>query len=331
MERIEVTSYEKNCKSVEYVLHSYELPFQKILGDSASGEKLFRYVTTAPDDIANTIVTNLTECINTKNKDTYVINERVEATVSDYLQELAEKLKQPKKVPQIIEELNPLTEPFVKFRKDLLVMIVIAAAVSLSGLYTDNAAVVIGAMLISPLLGPITAFSFNAAIGEPMRMAKSAVYGFLLILAVIASAAIISLGLSWFVELPITEEINLRTTTSPTDIVIGVLLGIAGGMAMVSSLPGILVGVAIAAALVPPAAVTGIGIAMLDPNVFGGAALLTSSNIMGLLIGCMIIFFLYGVNPRNYHEKEKARKYILVTIGMYSFIGIILTLVGLVY
>lgn len=175
----------------------------------------------------------------------------MEATISDYLQKLAEKVRQPKKVAPVVEELLPLTDPFTKFKKDLLIMIVIASIVAVAGLFGNSPAVVIGAMLISPLLEPITAFSFNAAVGRPLKMRQSALSGFILIIAVVAAGAIVTSLASIFMDLPITDEINLRTTTSPIDIGISILLGIAGGIAMVSSIPGILVGVAIAAALVP--------------------------------------------------------------------------------
>lgn len=223
-----------------------------------------------------------------------------------------------------MEELLPLTDPFTKFKKDLLIMIVIASIVALAGLFGNSPAVVIGAMLISPLLGPITAFSFNAAVGRPLKMRQSALSGFILITAVVAAGAIVTSLASIFMDLPITNEINLRTATSPIDIGISILLGIAGGIAMVSSIPGILVGVAIAAALVPPATVTGIGLGMLDARIFTGAMLLTSSNVIGLLLGSMIVFFVRGVTPRKYYEKEKARRYIVLTILIFTGLSVLL-------
>lgn len=323
MERIEVTVYPNGAETVESILKEFEVPYLKLEGKSDNIE-LFRYTITAPDDIAHDVIDKLAKAIDPKHKSTFITNEKLEATVSDYLEKLAEKIRKPKKVAQVVEELLPLTDPFTKFKKDLLIMIVIASIVALAGLFGNSPAVVIGAMLISPLLGPITAFSFNAAVGRPLKMRQSALSGFILITAVVAAGAIVTSLASIFMDLPITNEINLRTATSPIDIGISILLGIAGGIAMVSSIPGILVGVAIAAALVPPATVIGIGLGMLDARIFTGAMLLTSSNVIGLLLGSMIVFFVRGVTPRKYYEKEKARRYIVLTILIFTGLSVLL-------
>lgn len=329
MERIEVTAYPNSAEAVEQILKEFEVPYFRAAGKSA-GVDVFHYTITAPEDMAHDLVEKLAKVIETKQMNTYITNEKVEATVSDYLQRLAEKVSKKKKVAQVVEELIPLTEPFIRFRKDMLIMIVIASMVALSGLFGNNPAVVIGAMLISPLIGPITAFSFNAAVGHPTKMKHAAFSGFILVVAVVGAAAVATMLASLFMDLPITNEILLRTSTSPIDVGIAILLGMAGGIAMVSAIPGILVGVAIAAALVPPATVTGIGIAMLDEKIFTGALLLTSSNIIGLLLGCMIVFFIRGISPRKYYEKEQARKYIIFTILVFVGLSVLLGIFSIV-
>lgn len=330
MERIEITVYQNTVDSVESILMEFDVPYFKSEGSTA-GAKLVNFVIIAPDDLAHLVIDRLAKTIDSKQKNTLITNEKLDATVSDYLQRLAQKIKKPKRVAQVVEELIPHTEPFVTFRRDLLVMIVIASIVALSGLFANSPAVVIGAMLISPLLGPITAFSFNAAVGLPSKMRKAALSGFALVLAVVLSTAVVTAVSSQFIELPITNEILLRTGTSPIDMGISILLGIAGGIAMISAIPGILVGVAIAAALVPPAAVTGIGIAFLDLNIFTGAMLLTSANIIGLLLGSMLVFFVRGVTPRKYYEKERARRYLILTIAIFAGLSVLLGVLSFLF
>ncbi|MEW6044049.1 MAG: TIGR00341 family protein [Thermoproteota archaeon] len=324
MERIEVTVFPDKKEYVENFLNKQQVPYQRIDGVTVEDKQIYRYIIVSPDNMAPSIIQTFSKLLDTKEPQLYIINEKIDATVSDYLQKLAESATEKKKMPQVIEELVPLTEPFVRFRKDMTIMIIISCAVALVGLFSNSPAVVIGAMLISPLLGPITAFAFNAAIGRPAKMAHSGWSGFILIGTVVMASAALTFLTSLIVDLPITNEIEIRTKNSPVDIIIGVLLGIAGGIAMVSTIPGILVGVAIAAALVPPATVTGIGIAFLDYRIFAGGLLLTSSNIIGLILGCMIVFFLKGITPRKYYERTTAKKYLLVSIIVFAFLGVVL-------
>ena len=330
MEKIEITSFEDKSTIIENFLNKQDVPYQKIEGKTNNDEVLYRYIIVSPDDLAHPIVQSLTKIVNTSQKGIIITNEKIDAAVSDYLHDLVEKIKKPRKTVQFVEELIPQTEPFVKFRKDLFIMIIIASMVAMVGLFTNSPAVVIGAMLISPLIGPITAFAFNTALGRPKKMLQSAFSGFLLIVAVVAASAIVTVIALQLVALPITHEIQIRTETSPIDVIVGILLGIAGGVAMVSTIPGILVGVAIAAALVPPATVTGIGLGFGDQEMFVGGFLLTSSNIIGLILGCMIVFFVKRVTPRKYYERTKARKYMIVTILSFIILGVLLgTLSGL--
>ncbi|HXW01880.1 MAG TPA: TIGR00341 family protein [Candidatus Nitrosotenuis sp.] len=324
MKRIELTSFPDKQEYIENFLDKQQVPFQRFEGKTSEDRLLYRYIIIAPDDLANSIVQTFSKIIDTKERELYITNENIEATVSDYLHQLKETITPKKKIPQLIEELIPLTEPFVRFRRDLAIMIIISCAVALVGLFSNSPAIVIGAMLISPLLGPITAFAFNAAVGRPWKMLQSAFSGFVLIATVVLASAVLTFLTGLIFDLPITNEIEIRTKNSPVDVMIGILLGIAGGIAMVSTIPGILVGVAIAAALVPPATVTGIGIAFFDYEIFTGGLLLTSSNIIGLILGCMIVFFLKGVTPRKYYERSSAKKYLLISIIFFAFLGLLL-------
>ena len=331
MQKIEVTSYLDKCQFVENFLSKKDLPYQKIEGKTFEDVDLFRYVITAPDDLVPGITESLSKIVNTRQRDIYIVTNKIDVTVSDYLNDLVEKIKKPKKIPQMVEELIPQTEPFVHFKKDLFIMIIISSIISMTGLYMNSPAVVIGAMLISPLIGPLTAFSFNAAIGRPKKMLDTLVSGFILIATVVVVSSVTSIIVLQFVDLPITNEIEIRTSSSPVDVVIGILLGVAAGIAMISIIPGILVGVAIAAALVPPATVIGIGLAFFDFDIFGGALLLTSSNVVGLVLGCMLVFFLRGITPRRYYERAVAKKYLVGTIILYIGLGMILTVLNVYF
>jgi len=322
MRKIEVICYDQQSQSIEFTFKKYKIPFHSELTMSEN-EKLLRYTGICPDSLANGLTNELNKIIDTRRKDLYVTSFAIEATLSDYLTNYTKELetKQIKvKKKKLIEEYDSIIDPSVKFNKNLLFMIVIAAGVAVVGLFANNASLVIGAMLISPLLGPLSAFSFNTAVGKTDKMFKSFVSGLILLLSVIGTGALLTTIAIQFTDLPITNEILSRTEMSPVFLGVAIALGIAGGIAMSTNIPGILVGVAIAAALVPPATVAGIGIALLDFNIFSSALTLTAANIIGLVLGMMIVFFIGGVHPRTFYEQEKAQRHMIFTI--IAFIGL---------
>lgn len=306
---------------MEYVFKEYKVPFykEKVRTDEL---ELFEFTAIAPDDTARTILEKMSKILDTRQKEVMVTSQTLDAAFSDYLMNL-EQQEQSKNTGRLAEEFHAIAEPSVEFNKNLFAMVVIASVVAVVGLFTDNAALVIGGMLLAPLIGPMTAFSFNVAVAQPQKMARAALNGFTLLVASFATAVILTLVTSQFVDLPITDEILLRTETSFVFLALAIALGIAGGVAMSSDVPGILVGVAIAAALVPPAAVAGIGLSLWQLDIFASAFVLTALNVIGLILGMMIVFFVKRITPRKYHEKEKSRKFMAVTISIFVALSII--------
>ena len=326
MRKIEIICYEQQSQSVEYTFKKYKIPFHVEL-TLAEEEKLLRYTGICPDSLSSGLTNELNKIIDTRRKELYVTSLAIEATLSDYLSNYVKELetKQVKiKKKKLIEEYESLIEPNVSFNKNLLFMIVIAAGVAAAGLFANNASLVIGAMLISPLLGPISAFSFNTAVGKSDKMFKSLISGMILLVAVIGTGALLTAIAIQFTDLPLTNEILSRTEISPVFLGVAIALGLAGGIAMTTNIPGILVGVAIAAALVPPGTVAGIGIALWDFDIFSSALTLTVANIIGLVLGMMVIFFIVGVTPRKFYEKEKAQRHMIVTITIFIGLSILL-------
>ncbi len=326
MRKIEVICYDQQSQSIEYTFKKYKIPFHSEL-TMAENEKLLRYTGICPDSLANGLSNELNKIIDTRTKELYVTSFAIEATLSDYLSNYIKELetKQVKvKKKKLIEEYDSIISPNVNFNKNLLFMIIIAAGVAAVGLFANNASLVIGAMLISPLLGPISAFSFNTAVGKTDKMYKSLISGSILLVSVILTGALLTVIGAQFMDLPLTNEILSRTEISPVFLGVAIALGFAGGIALSTNIPGILVGVAIAAALVPPATVAGIGIALWDFEIFSSALTLTAANIIGLVLGMMIVFFIGGVSPRKFYEKEKAQRHMIITISVFIGLSILL-------
>ncbi len=331
MRKIEALCYEPQSQSVEYVFKKYKIPFNAELTISED-EKLLRYTGICPDSISSTLTNELHKIIDTRKKELYITSLSIEATLSDYISNLEKEIeaKQVKiKKKKLVEEYQSLIEPNVNFNRNLLFMIVIAAGVATAGLFANNASLVIGAMLISPLLGPISAFSFNTAVGKTDKMLRALTSGSILLIAVIGTGAFLTAIAIQFTDLPLTDEILSRTAVSPVFLAVAIALGLAGGIAMSTDIPGILVGVAIAAALVPPAAVAGIGIALWDFDIFSSALTLTAANIIGLVLGMMVVFFIGGISPRKFYEKEKAQRHMIITIAVFIGMSVLLGFLSL--
>jgi uncharacterized hydrophobic protein (TIGR00341 family) len=326
LKKLIFTCYESQGESLEYVFKDSQIPFykEKVTSDETD---IFEYTAIAPDNTARVILEKSSKILDTKNKEVMVTSQTLDATFSEYLEKL-EKQEKEKDTGILTEEFQAISDPSVEFNKDLFAMVIIASVAAVIGLFSNNAALVIGGMLLAPLIGPMTAFSFNAAVGQPRKMAKAAVNGASLLIAAFATAVLLTLVVSQFVELPITDEILLRTETTFVFLALAIALGVAGGVAMSSSVPGILVGVAIAAALVPPSAVAGIGLALWDLDIFTNSLLLTIQNVIGLILGMMAVFFVKRITPRKYHEKEKGKQYIIITISIFIALSVIVGIIS---
>ncbi len=315
-------------EKIEKTLKDFELFFtntQVLVEDL----KCVIFSTLVPDQLVDKAIGELSNKIDLRLKQNTISVFNVEAHVSPYLDKLEEKMVNKNPPSNPFERLLESTEKNVYFNKNLLIMAFFATIIALAGLFLDNAVTVIGAMLISPLLGPINTFAFNASIGKIRKVGRTELSIVTLIFSIIALSALVTFVVSIFFNLPVTSQIILRSQTSLIDVGIGLVLGLAGGLALVTILPEILVGVGVASALLPPASVSGIGLALLDGTLFWGALTLTFVYLIGLQLGCILMLRLKGVRPRRFYEKVEAQKhsaYFILTL-----IFLLLILIWIVY
>ncbi len=178
-----------------------------------------------------------------------------------------------------------------------LLVLTIANLIALCGLLTDSSAVIIGAMLISPLMGPILSFGFAFTTGDKIIWRKSTIKLIVSVAVTIAVAAIAAY-ISPLQES--TSQIVARIRPNPYDLAIAFLSGLVGAAAICTrkNYLTIVPGVAIATAVIPPLSVTGYGLAILDIRVAGGAFLLFFTNFVSLVISTCIVFYFYGFRPK---------------------------------
>lgn len=196
-----------------------------------------------------------------------------------------------------------------------LMLVALATAIAHVGLLMDSAPVVIGAMLISPLLGPIMGFGFGVAIFELAllrRAARSLGAGMVL-------AILIAILLTWISPIQdVTPSILARVRPNLLDLLVAVFGGIAGAYATVRREAISLVGVAIATALVPPLAVVGFSIATLRFDYAWGALLLFITNATAIALMATVTARIRGFGTQLSPRQSWAQT-----------TGIVLTLVAL--
>ncbi|MEL6385943.1 MAG: DUF389 domain-containing protein [Pseudomonadota bacterium] len=172
-----------------------------------------------------------------------------------------------------------------------LFMTVMSCAVATLGLLLSSPAVIIGAMLISPLMGPIMLMGFSISILEWPALRTAIFAQACGILAALAIAYSI-VALSPLKEA--TPEILARTQPNLFDLLVAVFSGLAGGYAVVHRKGETIVGVAIATALMPPLAVVGFGLAIGDWAIAQGSFFLFMTNLLAIAFCVVGLSKLYG-------------------------------------
>ena len=172
-----------------------------------------------------------------------------------------------------------------------MLMTMMSAGIAILGLLLSSGAVVIGAMLLSPLMSPILGVGFALATGKQKWLKISARS-----LALGSVAAILFSALIVLVSPleTVTEEIAARTRPNLLDLLVALFSSIAGSYAMIRGREGTIVGVAIATALMPPLAVVGFGLATLNWTVFFGAMGLFITNFLTIALTATLMARLYG-------------------------------------
>lgn len=177
-----------------------------------------------------------------------------------------------------------------------ILMTIASAGIAILGLLQSSPAVVIGAMLVSPLMGPIVEFGFSFAVFDQRQLRHS--------LKTIAVGAVLAVGLSAIIVAlsPLaqaTTEIMARTRPTLLDLLVAVFSAAAGGYATVRRKSDTLVGVAIATALMPPLAVVGFGLSTRDWPIFLGASWLFMTNLLAIALTIAIVARCYGFGSQN--------------------------------
>jgi uncharacterized hydrophobic protein (TIGR00341 family) len=206
------------------------------------------------------------------------------------------------------EELYNEIEKNSRLDSTYLLLVFLSTVVVAIGLLEDNVAVVIGAMVIAPLLGPNIALALGAALGDIPLMWKA----FKTTIAGIVLALFLSVTLGFLYPLNVSShELMARTDVGLDSVVLALASGAAAVVSLTTGLASVLVGVMVAVALLPPTATLGLMIGAGQPKLAVGAALLLAVNIVSVNLAAKIVFWIRGVKPRSWLEKQKANQSML--------------------
>lgn len=215
------------------------------------------------------------------------------------------------------ESIHQTISQGIVFKGTNLWILIFAILVACVGLNMNSTAVIIGAMLISPLMGPITGVGYSVAIYDFVLLKRS------LKNLLFAVGTALAASTFYFLLTPIhTEHAELLARTSPTiyDVLIAMFGGLAGVVALSSKNKGnVIPGVAIATALMPPLCTAGYGLSIWNMSYFFGAIYLFLINSVFIALSSMVVSQLLKLPKRGYllsKEIKNRNIAIFIVIGL---------------
>lgn len=245
-------------------------------------------------------------------EDSYTVILEAEAVVSERFDNLEQRYAQ--NTPRISrEEMQAQAKDLSPRFSTYIVMTIMSVIVATAGLLLDSPAVVVGSMVIAPLIGPALGASVGTVIDDRALFRRGIKLqaiglGIGIVTAAVFAFAIRTTGLvSPVVNVFEISEIEGRLRPDILSLVIAVGAGVAGAWTLTAGTSAALVGVMIAAALVPPLGVVGIGIAWGLPDVALAAGVLVLVNILTINITSLAVLWYKGYRPDSWTQQGDAR------------------------
>jgi uncharacterized hydrophobic protein (TIGR00271 family) len=176
-----------------------------------------------------------------------------------------------------------------------VILLTLSTVLATLGLFINSASVIIGAMLLAPLMQPIVGLSMGV-LRRDMGLLSS---GARAIGVGVGLVLLSAMTIAWLTPIhELGSEMAARLSPTILDLLVAIASGVAAAYAKNNpKISGSLVGVAIAVALVPPLAVSGIGIGWGSFAMFSNAMLLFLTNLVGIVLAGSLTFFVQGFSP----------------------------------
>lgn len=243
-------------------------------------------------------------------EDSYTIVLDAKTIVSEKFGELEERYggerDAEERIPQ--QEIRTEAQELLPSVGTYLLLAIISATIATAGLLLDSSAVVVGSMVIAPLIGPALATNIGTVINDKDLYRTGVKLQLMGFSAVVVAATLFALmvRLTYIVppglEVTSIEQIEGRLSPDFLSLAVAFGAGAAGALSLSSGVSAAIVGVMIAAALIPPMAAVGIGLAWELPQVIIGASILVMLNVLAVNLSILVVFWL-----KNYHPKSGFR------------------------
>lgn len=237
---------------------------------------------------------------------------RAEPEPADAAEPAAAKEKAPERIGR--EELYEDIKNAARCSRVYLAMVALSTIVAAVGLYYNSVAIIIGAMVIAPLLGPNMALSLGTTLGDVSLLRRA----LLTAMAGIALAMVLSvtIGMPLHVN-PATPEVASRNAVGLGDMAVALASGCAGALAFTTGVSTTLIGVMVAVALLPPLVTSGLLLGGGHSASAMGALSLFFMNLICVNLAAVVTFLIQGIRPATWWEKDRATKATRIALGLW--------------
>jgi uncharacterized hydrophobic protein (TIGR00341 family) len=211
--------------------------------------------------------------------------------------------------PLTRRELRSKARDMAHDRNSFVWMIFLSAIIATAGLLVDSPAVVVGSMVIAPFVGPVLTAGVGGVTGD-REMLRDSIWlqGLGIVVAVVSSLAfgyllktfsLVPAGL----EITALGQISSRVAPGLLTVAVGLAAGAASAFGLSTKGPTSLIGVMIAAALIPAAATTGIAVVWGYPLIAVGSLILLLISIIGINVAAFVTLWYLGYRPNGFDRK----------------------------
>jgi len=248
-----------------------------------------------------------------ENAYTVVLN--AETVVSRHFDDLEERYAEDEDNGDTIarEELVARARDLAPSIRTYVVLTLVSTIIATAGLLLDSPATVVGSMVIAPLLGPAMSASVGTVVDDEDLFRR----GVYLQLVGVALSVLGAAAFAFFVkstnvvppglDVLSLSEVSERLRPDFLSLVVALGAGVAGAFSLMTGVSSALVGVAIAVALIPPAAAVGIGVAWGVPTLAVGSSVLVMVNVLSINLAALVVLWYTGYRPKRFFEVGQAR------------------------